>query len=408
MLSAALDNLPPGLIQEGEVKEVEGLAFALKDFWKTHKIKGRRVTIGLANQKVVVRTLEFPMLDEKELRSAIEFQAQDYIPIPIEEAVFDFHILGHFTSEEGIQKQRVLVVAAQKVMVMDFINAVKKAKLIVDGVDLQAFSMLRSLAESSFLEVEGERKEAVAIANIASDITNIVVTTSGEPQFTRIVAFGGDNFTKAIQDLQGTTYAEAEELKAQTGLAAPGVNRPEEGNGGTAELTAEGAESDSAAQPQDTGIIQVSPESVSSEEAGPETVPSAEPPKVDMPETENKNDSGWPQGPPDIESPEEIKAGIMRALELTADALADEIRRSLDYYMSQEQSAPIGKLVLSGGGAMLPNLDLHLAQVFPFPVEIGNPLRRITQNRSDLTDSELNALAPRFAIAIGLALEDEE
>jgi type IV pilus assembly protein PilM len=408
LLSAALDNLPAGLIQEGEVKDVDGLAFALKDFWKTHKIKGRRVTIGLANQKVVVRTLEFPMLDEKELRSAIEFQAQDYIPIPIEEAVFDFHILGEVTSEEGIQKQRVLVVAAQKVMVMDFINAIKKAKLTVDGVDLQAFSMLRSLSESSFLEVEGERKEAIAIANIASDITNIVVTTDGEPQFTRIVAFGGDNFTKSIQDLQGSTYAEAEVLKAQIGLAAPGVMRPEEDSGGIAESTPEGAESQGAAQSEETGIIQVPPEPTSPQESGQDTEPVSEPPMMGTPETGNKPDNDWSQGPPDPESPEEIKKGIMRVLELTADALADEIRRSLDYYMSQEQSATVSKLVLSGGGAMLANLDLHLAQVFPFPVEIGNPLRRITQNRSGISDEALSALAPRLAIAIGLALEDEE
>ncbi|MFA5801003.1 MAG: type IV pilus assembly protein PilM [Thermoleophilia bacterium] len=408
LLSASLDNLPAGLIQEGEVKDVEGLAFALKEFWKTHKIKGRKVTIGLANQKVVVRTLEFPMLDEKELRSAIEFQAQDYIPIPIEDAVFDFHILGNFTTEDGIQKQRVLVVAAQKVMVMDFINAVKKAKLIVDGVDLQAFSMLRSLSESSFLEVEGDRKEAVAIANIASDVTNIVVTTKGEPQFTRIVAFGGDNFTKSIQDFKGATFAEAEEMKALIGLAAPGASHPADDNAGVVESATAGDQGGEAAQPEDTGLIQVPGDSESQDEAGPERMPDAGPPKLDMPEADKKPDSGWSQGPPDIESPEEERAGIMRVLELTADALAEEIRRSLDYYMSQEQSEPVSKLILSGGGAMLPNLDLHLAQVFPFTVEIGNPLRRITQNRSDLKDDELSALAPRLAIAIGLALEDEE
>ena len=106
LLQVSLDTLPEGLIQEGEVRDVEALAYAIKEFWKTHKIKGKKVTLGLANQKVVVRTLEFPLLEEKELRSAIEFQAQDYIPIPVEEAVFDFHVLGRFTDEEGIEKQK--------------------------------------------------------------------------------------------------------------------------------------------------------------------------------------------------------------------------------------------------------------------------------------------------------------
>ncbi len=95
------------------------------------------------------------MLEESELRSAIEFQAQDYIPIPIEEAVFDFHITERVTGEDGVEKLKVLVVAAQKAMVMDFINAVKKAKLNVAGIDLQAFAMLRSLAPKAALELGG-------------------------------------------------------------------------------------------------------------------------------------------------------------------------------------------------------------------------------------------------------------
>lgn len=483
LLSVALDNLPEGLVQEGEVRDVEGLSYAIKEFWKIHKIKGKRVSLGLANQKVIVRTLEFPLLDPKELRSAIEFQAQDYIPIPIDEAVFDFHVLEQFTDEDGMQKQKVLVVAAQKFMVMDFINAIKKAKLQVDSIDLQAFAMLRSLGGKSFLEENQPVKEAVAIANIASDVTNIVVATDGEPQFTRIVSFGGDNFTKALQDLQGIPFPEAELLKAQVGLPLPGtpqqaaeeaagaVTTPGEGPPAGEGPGAEPSEADTmhggeippelpestffssigqeppagpAAGPEGeitggpagqqpgpgeapaAGPGEAQPEGAGaggppepmtqggqagegplSEQAGPPPVmppaPEGRPPEAQQPPAQ-----GWPAGPsPEAESPEDTMTNMQRALETTAEALADEIRRSLDYYMSQELSAPISKLILSGGGAMLTNLDLHLAQVFTFPVELGNPLRRITQNRSDLSDDELRALAPRLAIAIGLSLEDE-
>ena len=227
LLQAAIDTLPEGLIREGEVRDVEALTFAIKDFWKTHKLKSKKVALGLANQKVVVRTLEFPLLDEKELRSAIEFQAQDYIPIPVEDAVFDFHVLGRFTDDEGVEKQKVLVVAAQKDMVMDFINGVKKAGLSIAGIDLQAFAMLRALAPTSFLET-GPADRATAIANIASDVTNLVVDVAGEPQFTRIISFGEDDFTKAVQDMQGITFPEAEQLKARAGLSEPSRRTEEE------------------------------------------------------------------------------------------------------------------------------------------------------------------------------------
>lgn len=123
---------------------------------------------------------------------------------------------------------------------------------------------------------------------------------------------------------------------------------------------------------------------------------------------EEPDGSPWAAGPPaEAESEQEILANVQKALESVADALADEIRRSLDYYMSQEQSAPIGRLLISGGGAMLRNLDSHLAQLFPFSVETGNPMVRVSENRSDLTDEQVQALAPQLTISIGLALEDE-
>ncbi|MBE0428373.1 MAG: type IV pilus assembly protein PilM [Thermoleophilia bacterium] len=393
MLSAAVDDLPDGLIQEGEVLDVDALSFAIRDFWKTNKIKGKKVALGLANQKVVVRTLEFPVLDEKELRSAIEFQAQDYIPIPIEEAILDYHVLGRFKDENSIEKLKILVVAAQKIMVMDFVNAIKKAKLAVSGIDLQAFAMLRSLASKNVLELE-PASGAIALANIGSDVTNLVVEAGGEPQFTRIISFGADYFTRAVQDLKGITFKEAEVLKTRTGLGTPGERAPGEG------------EADTAIIPPTEG-----PQEFPAGEPGP-SAPSEEPGEVKAAGEERPG--GEPPGPakpegPDITGTEAGGAAeVQRVLELAAEALADEIRRSLDYYQTQEASAPVTRLLISGVGAQLPNLDRHLSQAFQFAVEIGDPLKRITQNRTGFSDEDLRSLGPRLAIAIGLALEDEE
>jgi hypothetical protein len=79
---------------EGEVVDVEGLAAELKTFWKAAGFTGKRFSVGIANQKIVVRTMEFPMIDPKELRAAIEFQAQEAIPIPLNEAILDYQVLS--------------------------------------------------------------------------------------------------------------------------------------------------------------------------------------------------------------------------------------------------------------------------------------------------------------------------
>ncbi|MHB0914267.1 MAG: type IV pilus assembly protein PilM [Thermoleophilia bacterium] len=394
LLQAALDNLPDGLISEGEVLDVDALAFAIKDFWKTHKIKGQRVSLGLANQKVVVRALDFPVMDEKELQSSIEFQAQDYIPIPAEEAVFAHHIMGTSIDEDGLEMQKVLIVAAQKDMVMDFINAVKKAKLQVDNIDLQAFAMMRAMRSASFLDDQGSR-EAIAIANIASDLTNIVVEVNGEPQFTRIISFGGDDFTRAVAEHQGLKFEEAELMKIKDGLpGSTGGHAQAQGEAGDAAAPGKGAEK----PPGDYDGYGP----LSGHDEGERQKP--QPETGFGPSDERLQQEDGDEAPL---SEEERTAQVQRILEIMSETLADELRRSFDYYMSQESAVPISMLLLSGGGALMPHLDSHLSQLFPFEVRMGDPSSRIVANKSDLTDEEVKALGPRLAIAIGLALEDE-
>lgn len=447
LMSAALDQLPDGIINEGEVMDVDALATAIRNFWKTYKIRGKKVSLGLASQKVVVRTLDFPMLDKKELRQAIEYQAQDYIPIPIEEAVFDFHVMGRFTDEDGVEKQKVLVIAAQKVMVMNFIDAIKKARLTIDGIDLQAFAMLRTFSTSSFVDAGAPSGQATAVVNVASDVTNMIIETNGEPQFTRITSFGGDDFTRAVQEQTGVSFAEAELLKARIGMTPPSREEDETGgSSGEQTLTDGGSSTDEgsdepgggdeagggqqpAGDPGKEGIPPQGGDFLEGPQTGGPADNAAGPPSEGggfpgggpgedsgfTPGAESGGGEGggpgeldWPEvGGEDDEERERVTV-VRRAIEITADSFAEELRRSLDYYMSQDDSLPIGKLILSGGGSLLPNLISYLSQIFPFPVELGDPLVRITQNKSDISDEELRALAPRLAIAIGLALEDEE
>ncbi len=422
LVSAALDRLPEGVISGGEVQDVDALGNALKRFWRTYKIKGRKVSLGLASQKVVVRTLDFPVMEDKELRSAIEFQAQDYIPIPIDEAVFDFHVMGRFTGEDGVEKQKVLVVAAQKAVVMNFIDAMKKARLQVDGIDLQAFALLRSFSPRSFLDEGAPAGESIAIVNIAADVTNIVITADGEPQFTRITSFGGDDFTRAVQNQLGVSFAEAEELKARVGLPEPqsgseggGFERPPEGGeaAGSGSGESDGEET-APLPPQGPDFLEGKPPDAGGGPGAPpapgggeEPLESGEAEAKPDEEAEREAELAWKEAE-EIDEDEERRLAVRSALEATLDSFTEEVRRSLDYYISQDESLPINRLLLSGGGSMLPNLREQLAQLFPFPVEMGDPLKRIIRNRSDLDDKELEALAPRLAIAIGLALEDEE
>jgi type IV pilus assembly protein PilM len=327
--------LPEGLVFEGEVVDVAGLAAELKTFWKESGFTGKRFSLGVANQKIVVRTMEFPIIDAKELRAAIVFQAQEAIPIPIDDAILDFQVLATVPSEDGAGRQKVLIVAAQRDMIAQFVEAAKKAGLTVDGIDLQAFALMRALAPPvAFVDVGAPQgADAAALVNIGSGITNLVVAVNGLPHFTRVINIGYEGLVKTLIDNRGVSLGEADALRIMVGLSG------------------------------------------------------GDPPVGDYEAS--------------------TVAEINEVLDVGCEAFADEIRRSIDYYHSQEHEGQIGTLLLSGEGALTRNICGYLSQALHLGVRLGNPLQHIVENKSQFPQPELEAMSPRLAIALGLAIDDE-
>lgn len=326
--------LPDGLVVEGEVIDVDGLAAELKAFLKEGHFRGKLGRFGVANQKVIVRTLEVPDMDERELRGAIEFQAQDYIPMPVEDVILDFQVVRRMTDSDGVSRQQIVLVAAQREMVQSFLWAGRKAGLTVDGIDVSAFAVVRALTPPPSLLDEGATAEvASAFLHLTSSNCIVVVSAAGIPLFTRTIGFSYQNFIRAIQDKQGLGFEEANVLAELVGLAGP---------------------LEPVTEDYEARVIE------------------------------------------DVRS----------SLGIVAEQFLDEVRRSLDYYHSQEYSLPVASLVLSGRGPLLRNLDHVLEEGIGLPVQVGDPLFRITTNKSRVPDEVLVGMAPRLAVAVGLVLDE--
>ena len=109
--------LAPGVTRDGEIADPEALAAALKELFAQTKLP-RNVRVGVANQRVVVRTIRMPQIeDRKELETAIRFQAQDEIPMPLEQAVLDWQVIGQRRRRGRRAQMDVVVVAARRDMV---------------------------------------------------------------------------------------------------------------------------------------------------------------------------------------------------------------------------------------------------------------------------------------------------
>jgi len=314
--------LPEGVMRDGEIDNPETISTYLRELWKQNHISKRKVIVGIANQKVVVRPMDLPFMSEDELEGAVKYQIQEFIPIPIDDAIIDYEVVDEYITGEEERMQTVLLAAAHREMITSFMEACAGAGLTPEAVELKAFAMVRSLIkkEYQFLEDEAEPPGGVCLVNIGGGICNICVVKENTPRFVRILMRGGDYFTKLLCDQLKISPVEAEEIKR-------GRSTDKEAN--------------------------------------------------------------------DL-------------LQREIQSFVGEIRRSLEYFISQSQERDLNKVILSGSGSKLINLPLELNRGLRLPVEIGRPLQNLQLGKLPYTPEELAELEPSIACSIGLALRETE
>ncbi|HEX2181835.1 MAG TPA: type IV pilus assembly protein PilM [Rubrobacteraceae bacterium] len=216
-------RLPTGAIAEGEVADADMLAAEIREFWSSHSFKGKSVVLGVANARVVVRLLDFPRMPEEDLRSAISFEAQDHIPMALDEAVFDYVVLG--PQEEGSDLDRILVVAAHREMIERYSAAVRAGGLKPAGIDVKALALTRSTLPDTFFD-EG----ATLLLDVGTELTNLAITQGGNPTLTRFIPSGLDRFVEAVSEAANLPedQAEREALNPRVRLGYDAQSTPED------------------------------------------------------------------------------------------------------------------------------------------------------------------------------------
>jgi type IV pilus assembly protein PilM len=211
---AAVQLLEPRLVRDGEPTDVEALAARISEMFETNGF-GRRVRVGLAHQRIVVRTLDIPMVDDpRELDAAIAAQARDHIPMPMDEAVLDHVVLGPVATLEG-PRLRVVVVAVRRDTVERMVAVTRAAGLEVVGLDLSAFAMLRSLD----LDQAGD-ESAVLVVNVGG-LINLAVASGRSCLFTRSTPGGLEELAATLAERCSLTIEHARQWIRHVGLLTP-------------------------------------------------------------------------------------------------------------------------------------------------------------------------------------------
>lgn len=290
-------------------KDIAPLAAVIKKLHKEARISSKEIALALPESQVYTRSIKFPLLTDAEIGSAVKWEAEQYIPIPLEEAVVQHQILAR---RENVSPPEVLVllVAAPRGLVEKYQRLIQMAGLTLVTLETELMAISRALAPED---------QTIMIVDFGARSTNIAIVKEGKLGFSRSIATGGDAFTRAISQGLGIDLQQAEEYKRTYGLSS-----------------------------------------------------------------------------------KHLEGKVKGALETVFRLVADEMRKAVQFYQSEEQGDAPNSLVVSGGTAGMPEAVSVLTKLLGIEVMIGNPFTKV--NVDPEAAKSLSGYAPLYSIAVGLAL----
>ncbi|MDY7034949.1 MAG: type IV pilus assembly protein PilM [Thermodesulfobacteriota bacterium] len=216
-------GLPHNAIVEGSIKEMDIVSLAIKNLFRNLKVNNKNIATSISGYSVIVKKISINKRDESELESTIHDEAEQYIPFDISDVNLDYEILSEgeeeLEEEEGKDEERtkgegsgmmdVMLVAAKKDIVDDYVGLLSLARLNPIVLDVDAFA-IQNAFELSSGETSGG---CYAIINVGAEELGINAIKNGISMFTRDSSYGGSQITEAIMSKLNVSFEEAEKIK---------------------------------------------------------------------------------------------------------------------------------------------------------------------------------------------------
>lgn len=190
--------------------ELTALAQAIKKLHKEANISSKEVSVALPEPQVFTRTIKFPPLTDQEIASAVKWEAEQYIPIPIAEAIVQHQVIERRESATPPEVV-VLLVAAPRKLVEVYVKVLQMAGLTTVGVETELMALTRALAPID---------QTVMLVDFGARSTDIAIAKGGQLSFSRTIPTAGEAFTRAVAQSLGIEMQQAEEYKRAYGLSA--------------------------------------------------------------------------------------------------------------------------------------------------------------------------------------------
>ena len=213
-------EMKPGVIYDGEIQDKNLFIGALKDVFK--QVKGERLrtnnaVVSLTEKKAFSTVIQMPKMKEEEFRSAVPFEAENYIPLSLEESYLDFQIIPPVTNH--LDHNDVLLVAFPKNIIDDYISCLKEAGLSVVAMENESQAISRVLVKNEMSPFP------VLMIDFGGSLTNLIIFSGHSVRFTSSIAVSSSQLTEAISQSLNVNFNEAEKMKVEYGLEGAGSSR---------------------------------------------------------------------------------------------------------------------------------------------------------------------------------------
>ncbi|KJS03099.1 MAG: pilus assembly protein PilM [Desulfobulbaceae bacterium BRH_c16a] len=197
--------LPEGAVDDGTLNDPEVVGKAISDLFNNLKIKNKKVGFSISGYSVIVKKVNLAVMEDAQLEEHIMAEAEQYIPFDIEDVYLDFQDLK--TNTKGADRTDVMLVAAKKEVVDDYIDMLQSINLNPVLVDVDGFAL-----ENSY-ECNYQKNENVALVDIGATKMNINILSQGVSVVARDIVVGSRQLTEQIQNVFDIEFEEAEAIK---------------------------------------------------------------------------------------------------------------------------------------------------------------------------------------------------
>ncbi len=308
-------------------------------------IKTRHTVSAVSGESIIVRYIQLPDMPEAELKNALRWEAEEYIPFSIDEVNLDSVVLGP-SSTQG--KVDVLLVSARKDLVSEHVQLLRAADLIPIIVDVEGFAFLNCFD----VNYQPSAEECVCLLNIGAEVSSINIYVGNTSRFSRDVGVAGNTLTQSVAQRCQIPFGKAEQLKVAVGAGDPMPDEDELGE-------------DDALISTIRGTV----ERITGSALGDDSA----------------------------------EAAATKGVENALQQLIGEVRRSIQFFEGQSGGRTVQRVIAGGGTSRLRNLAPYFQAELDLPVEVFDPLRNITVSR-DVDPGLLEQHREQLGTVIGLGL----